>query len=99
GRVEGGTSFTLHSIAGCSNQHSHLSMDGHRFYSSPNMGTVDQWSRNTAMDGAINFQPNGFRHTPNVYMPRNSNQWSESAGGAAAKSWSQQGPRDEYKER
>uniref|UniRef100_A0A915C9P8 Uncharacterized protein n=1 Tax=Parascaris univalens TaxID=6257 RepID=A0A915C9P8_PARUN len=61
------------------------------------------------MDGAINFQPNGFRHTPNVYMPRkhyrlldhkerSSNQWSESAGGAAAKSWSQQGPRDEYKE-
>uniref|UniRef100_F1KTG1 RNA helicase n=1 Tax=Ascaris suum TaxID=6253 RepID=F1KTG1_ASCSU len=74
-------------------------MDGHRFYSSPNMGSMDQWNRNPAMDGAITFQPNGFRHAPNVYMPRNTNQWSEGASGAATKSWSQQGPRDEHKER
>uniref|UniRef100_A0A915C9E8 Uncharacterized protein n=1 Tax=Parascaris univalens TaxID=6257 RepID=A0A915C9E8_PARUN len=40
-----------------------------------------------------------FRHYRLLdHKERSSNQWSESAGGAAAKSWSQQGPRDEYKE-
>ncbi|VDM42029.1 unnamed protein product [Toxocara canis] len=74
-------------------------MDGHRFFSSPNMGNIDQWNRGGPVNGGVAVQPNGFRPPPNVYMSQPANRWNEDVGGAATKSWSQQGPRDEHKER
>ncbi|VDK21711.1 unnamed protein product, partial [Anisakis simplex] len=83
-------------------------MDGHRFYSSPNVGNMDQWNQrvgNLPMNppGAnANFIPNGFRQQSNFYIPQQqqtTQRWNDDMGGAATKSWSQQGPRDEHKER